>query len=97
MKQTIKKDQWIYVVVHGSEENVQLLGQQDTENNVSFIPVFIKKEDALMNLNLLAREKGRKYEVHAILYEDLVARIADQGFMLFVLNDSGEVVDKIKP
>jgi hypothetical protein len=62
---------------------------------VSFVPVFLAKEDALMNINLLAREKGAKYEVQAILYEDLKARISAQGFMIFVLNDSGEVLEKI--
>ena len=50
-----------------------------------------------MSQNLLAREKGRKYEVQAMLYEDLVARIAEQGIMLFVLNGKGEVLEKIRP
>ncbi len=97
MSQLIKDNQWVYVVIQGSEGNEQLLGQQDEELNVSFIPVFLEKEDALMNLNLLAREKGRKYEVQAILYEDLVTRIAEQEFMVFVLNGSGEVMEKISP
>ena len=97
MSKSIKNDQWVYVVIHGTEGNEQLLGQQDEEKNESFIPIFLKKEEALMNLNLLAREKGSKYEVQAMLYEDLLARIAEQEFMLFVLNESGEVVEKINP
>ncbi len=88
----IKDDQWVYVWVHGPEGNEQLLGQYDEEKDLSFIPVFLKKEDALMNLNLLAREKGRKYEVQAVLYEDLVSRIADQGFEIYVLDDSGKMM-----
>ncbi len=95
MSKSIKNDQWVYVVIHGSEGNEQLLGQMDEEKNESFIPVFLEKEDALMNLNLLAREKESKYEVQAILYEDLVARIAEHGFMIFILNESGEVIEKI--
>jgi len=97
MSELMKEDQWVYVVIHGPEGNEQILGQQDEEANVSFIPVFLKKEEALMNLNLLAREKGYKYEVQAMLYEDLVARAAEQGFMIFVLNESGEIVEKISP
>ena len=97
MGELIKDDQWVYVVIHGPEGHEQLLGQQDEESNVSFIPVFLKKDEALMNLNLLAREKGLKYEVQAMLYEDLVARTAGQGFMIFVLNGSGEVIEKISP
>jgi hypothetical protein len=97
MSKTIKNDQWVYVIIHGTEGNEQLLGQQDEEKNESFIPVFLKKEEALMNLNLLAREKGSKYEVQAILFEDLIERVAEQEFKLFVLNESGEVIEKISP
>ncbi len=97
MNKSIKNDQWVYVVIHGSEGNEQLLGQMDEEKNESFIPVFLEKEEALMNINLLAREKESKYEVQAMLYEDLVARIAEQGFIIFVLNGSGEVIEKINP
>ena len=97
MSDTIKNDQWVYVVIHGTEGNEQLLGQQDEEKKESFIPVFLKKEDALMNLNLLAREQGSKHEVQAILYEDLVERVAEQDFMLFVLDESGKVLEKINP
>ncbi len=97
MSQSIKNDQWVYVIVHGPEENAKILGQQDIENNVSFIPVFLTKEDAMMNINLLAREKGTRYEAQAMLYEDLTDRISGQGFMLFVLNESGEIMEKIQP
>lgn len=97
MAEFVKNDQWVYVVVHGSEGNEQILGQQDQETDISFIPIFLKKEEALMNLNLLAREKGGKYEIQAILYEDLVSRITEHEFMLFVFNESGEVIEKIRP
>ncbi len=97
MSKLIKDDQWVWVIIHGPEGNEQLLGQHDEEKNVSFIPVFLEKEDALMSLNLLARKNGIKHEVQAILYEDLVARTAEQGFMFFVLNGAGEVVEKISP
>ncbi len=95
MKHSIENDQWVYVLVHGPEGNEQILGQQDTESNISFIPVFTKKEDALMNINLLARDKKTRYEPQAIIYEDLVGRAAGQGFMLFVMNQAGEVVEKL--
>lgn len=95
MSGLIKDDQWVYVVIHGPEGNEQLLGQQDEEYHILFVPVFLIKEEALMNLNLLAREKDIKYGVQAILYEDLVARISGQGYMLFVLDGTGKVLEKI--
>jgi len=97
MSKRIKNDQWVYVVIHGPEGNEKLLGQHDEEIDVTFIPVFLEKEEALMNLNLLALEKGHKYEVQAILYEELVAKTGEQGFMLFVLNGSGEVIENFGP
>ena len=42
------------------------------------------------------REKGLKYEVQAILYEDLSQRAGEYGFMLFLLNGAGEVLEKIE-
>jgi len=95
MSELMKADQWVYVFIHGPEGDAQILGQQDEEANVSFIPVFLKKDEALMNLNLLARDKSQKYEVQAIMYEDLAARAAEQGVMIFVLNDSGKIIEKI--
>ena len=97
MSNNIKNDQWVYILVHGPEGDEHMLGQRDEEFDVSFVPVFLKKDEALMNLNLLAREKGSKYDVQAILYEDLVDRIAGQGFMIFVLDGSGAVIEKINP
>ncbi len=96
MSKLIKNSQWVYVLIHEPEGKEQLLGQQDEEINVSFIPVFLEKEHALMNLNLLAHEKGCKYETQAMLYEDLIDRISGQEFMLFVLNESGEVIERIE-
>lgn len=97
MSKPIKNDQWVYVIIHGPEGDEKLLGQHDEAIDVSFVPVFLEKEAALMNLNLLARENGIKYEVQAILYEELTAKTREQGFMLFVLNGSGEVIEKIGP
>jgi hypothetical protein len=45
----------------------------------------------------MARQKGSKYEVQAILYEELEKEAATGGFMIFLLNENGEVLEKIKP
>ncbi|MCP4682187.1 MAG: hypothetical protein GY864_07625 [Desulfobacterales bacterium] len=95
MSQMIKNDQWIWAVIQDPEGDAQLLGQQDEEDNISFIPVFLEKDEALMCMNLLVREEARKYEVQAILYEDLLARIEGKGFMIFILDGSGKVIERI--
>jgi hypothetical protein len=45
----------------------------------------------------LSRQKGRKYEVQAILFEELSKDASAGGFMIFLLNENGEVLEKIKP
>ncbi len=64
---------------------------------MSFIPTFLEKEAALQCMNHLTLERGHKYEVQAILYEELVPKAAEAGFRLFVLNESGEVLEQIDP
>ena len=97
MSKTIKDNQWVWVVVQDPEENEQFLGQRDETKNISFIPMFLEKDAALQCMNHLALERGHKYEVQAILYEELVPKAAEQGFYLLVLNESGEILEEIKP
>ena len=97
MPRQIHKHQWIYVVVQDPETNPQYLGQHDDEIDISFIPIFTEKDDALMCINLMARDKQKKYEVQAVLYEELTEHAAAGGFHLYVLNQHGEVLDKINP
>ncbi len=96
MSKAIEKDQWVWVVIQDPGGVEQFLGQQDAKNDETFIPVFLEKEEAQQGLSFLVREKGLKYEVQAILYEDLSQRAGEYGFMLFLLNGAGEVLEKIK-
>jgi hypothetical protein len=96
MSKAIEKDQWVWVVIQDPGGVEQFLGQQDAKNDETFIPVFLEKEEAQQGLSFLVREKGLKYEVQAILYEDLSQRAGEYGFMLFLLNGAGEVLEKIE-
>jgi len=97
MSTHITKHQWIFTVVQDPEINPQYLGQHDDEQDISFIPIFLKKEDALMCINLMARDKHKKYEVQAVMYEDVTEHAAAGGFHVYVLNKNGEVFKKVNP
>ena len=97
MSTHVHKHQWVYVVVQDPESNPQYLGQHDDEVNISFIPIFIEKEDALMCLNLMARDRKKTYEVQAVMYEELTEHAAEGEFHIYMLNKNGEVVEKIDP
>jgi hypothetical protein len=97
MKNIEQEDQWVWVVVQNPGDREQFLGQHDTQEDVSFIPAFHSKEDAQQCFLNMARKKGSKYEVQAILYQELAKEAAAGDFMIFMLNENGEVLDKIKP
>jgi hypothetical protein len=93
----IKEHQWIYVVVQEPEKDAQYLGQYEPDADVAFIPVFMEKEHALMCLNLLVKDKGKKYEVQAVMFKELKEHARASGFKLYVLGDDGAIEEKITP
>lgn len=95
MSQQIQGNPWIYVIVQDPGGDEQFLGQTDEEKNVSFIPLFLEKDAASQCLPFLVREKGLKYEAQAILYEDLVDYASKNGFMIFILDGAGKILEKI--
>ena len=94
---SIKADTWIWVVVQASGGAEQFLGQLDEENNISFIPAFYQKEDAEQCFLQLQRQKGLKYEIQAIFFDQLSKDASKNGFMIFMLNAEGEILEKIQP
>ena len=46
MKSVRGEDQWVWVVVQDPGGKEQFLGQQDQQENISFIPAFHTKEEA---------------------------------------------------
>jgi spore cortex formation protein SpoVR/YcgB (stage V sporulation) len=97
MSTLIQGNPWVWVVVQDPGGDEQFLGQHDEEKDVSFIPMFLEKEDASQCLNHLTRDENKKYEVQAIQYEHLARDAAEHGFRLFLLNSAGEILEKIKP
>ncbi len=93
----IKKESWVYVVVQNPGGNEEFLGQHDQENNISFIPFFLDKDHANQCYVNLKREITQHYEVQAIIYEDLVRYAAEHQFLLYLLNETGKVLNVNTP
>jgi hypothetical protein len=92
----IQGDTWVWVVVQDPGGIEMFLGQHDDANDISFIPVFLEKGDAQAGLKLLIREEDKKYEVQAIQFGLLARYSAENGFMIFILNPEGKVLQKIE-
>ncbi|CAB1085638.1 hypothetical protein D1AOALGA4SA_13123 [Olavius algarvensis Delta 1 endosymbiont] len=97
MKKELKPDTWIWVVVQNPGPNEQFLGQQYEDQNVPFIPAFFEKEDAQQCLVHMTTQKGDKYEVQAIFFNELVETAAKNNFKIFMLNADGEIMETIEP
>jgi hypothetical protein len=87
---------WVWVIVLNPGGQEQFLGQHDQENNVSFIPTFLEKEDAVEGAKQLVQEGGPSYEVQAIRYQELTRHAADHGFVIFLLDKTGRVLEKME-
>lgn len=92
-----EKDRWIYVAVEDPGGNEKFVGLHDMDADVSYIPAFDTKEDALTCLVNMPRRNHRKYEVQAVLFDVLCEDARDNGFLIFMTDASGNVIEKITP
>jgi hypothetical protein len=93
----VKNDSWVWVIIQDPEGDEQFLGQTDEENNISFVPFFLKKEEAELCISGLTKKPGHKYEIQAILFEEIKLFCSKENVMLFLLNGAGEILEKIQP
>ncbi|MFC1863628.1 hypothetical protein ACFL1Z_06710 [Thermodesulfobacteriota bacterium] len=97
MSKLIKGDQWVWVIVQDPGKDEKFLGQYDEEKCISFIPTFLEKEGAQRSLARLKTDGNSLYEPQAVLYEELLNHSKEHGFILFILNGHGEILEKIGP
>ena len=91
----IKGNPWVWIVVVDPGRHEQFLGQHDQERSVSFLPAFFEKEEAVKGLDRLTRDEGHTYEVQAIRYQDLARNARAGGFVIFLLDGDGKVLEKV--
>ena len=88
------KDSWVWAIVQDPDGNEQFLGQLHEDTDEMFIPIFLDKEEAQKGMELLAQDKGKKYEPQAIIYDDLTIYAKKNGFNIFLLDKEGSVLEK---
>ena len=85
---------WVYVVVCDPEKEATFLGLHNAEKDIDFIPAFETKEAANDCFLDLPREKGKKYEIQAVLIEELYEDAEKNGFVVAMVDDNGKVVNE---
>lgn len=93
----IKKETWVWIIVENPGGQEQYVGLVDDQTSVSYIPTFHTKEDAQACLIDLPTKRGGKYEVQAIMFDDLATDAAENDFLIFLVNAEGKILDRIQP
>jgi len=88
---------WYYIVVQNpGTSNEQFVGYTDKETKTTFIPTFKTKEIAQQCFLLMPKDIiNEKYEVQAIIKEDLMDHAKKTNFEVFLLDDKGIMLEKI--
>lgn len=97
MRNKLDDATWIFVVVQDPSGKEQFLGLHDEKTDISYIPAFHNRDDAISCLIHLPAQKGIKYEVQAIMYGDLSRDALENNFSIFLLDGDGKIIDKIFP
>ena len=91
------KDVWFYIVVQNpGASNEQFMGYTDKETKATFFPCFKSKEIAQQCFLLMPKDiMKEKYEVQAIIKEDLIDLADKQSYEIFLLDDKGKILEQI--
>lgn len=89
----IENTRWVFVMVQNTGTDEQILGQVDEEKQINFIPTFLSKESAQQAAMFIPKQKGKKIEIQAIIYEDLSRYANDNSFLIFILDEDGKIID----
>ena len=86
-----QKNEWFYCIVQDPETNQeQLMGFKDDETNTDFIPIFKTKEEAQQCFLLMPKDiMNHKYDVQAMIREDIVSQAKKTEYKIFLMNEKG--------
>ncbi len=91
MKTNISTTTWLYTVIINPGINEHLLGQTNLEKKCSFIPAFTNRKAAENGISLLSIGDNNKYEIQAIIYEDLMKYALDGKFFISIIDESWNI------
>ena len=97
MHALIEENPMVWVVVQTQGGNENFVGQHDQELDIVYIPFFREKEDAQKGQIMMHKVKGAEYEVQAIRCRELARDASRSGFLLFLLDEDGRILEKIDP
>jgi hypothetical protein len=93
-----QKDEWFYCVIENSgsfADNV--MGFEHNDIGTKFIPVFNTKEEAQQCFLLMPKDvMNLKYEVQAVIKEDLFTQTEETGHKIFIMDHKGQIIKELE-
>lgn len=94
-KKELTPESWVWAIVQNPGSNESFLGQQDATNDIKFVPAFYDKDSALRCMNGFSKEASSTYEPQAVILEDLLSYTNKHGFIIFLLDNEGKILEKL--
>ena len=92
------KENWLYVIIQNpGTAGEQFLGYADKEESGdSFVPAFGSKEAAQQCFLIMPKDiMHNKYEIQAIIEEDLLAQTRQERYIVALMDDKGRIIKKL--
>ncbi|MDM8537729.1 hypothetical protein QUF70_13310 [Desulfobacterales bacterium HSG17] len=97
MNTKLEDESWVWIVMQRIRAKEEIVGQHYEKEDISFIPAFLNKEDAEKSYKKMALAPEIPTEIQAIRYKHLKDEASQNGFLIFIINEAGEIIDKISP
>lgn len=88
------EDNWYYVIVQNPETaSEKLLGFSDEKTQKNYLPAFKTKQDAQKCFQMLPKDLFKeKYDIHAMIEDDVLATAEKNGHQVFLLDETGQIL-----
>ena len=97
MSTKLEDESWVWIVMQRIKAKEETVGQHYEKEDISFIPAFLKKDDAQKSYKKMALAQDIPTEIQAIRFRYLKDEAFQNGFLIFIINENGEILDKIRP
>lgn len=87
---------WVFIFVNNPGKNEEFSGFYDQELQIRFIPAFNAKEDAQFCSGRFM-DRLADFEVQAVHKDDLNRYAEEHHFLIFMLDRTGAILEKIAP
>jgi hypothetical protein len=94
MALSIAPETWVYAVFGRTKDQETLTAFHQQDGSI-FIPILRSREEADLFLTHLPPQPGTRYEVQAILFEDVLRYAREKGCRIYGVSGKGEILEKI--